>query len=133
MEAPDKILFYDGSCGLCDKSVQWIVARDENRELHFAPLFGETYDAVLSEQHEDLKNIDSVVFYERGKVHIRSRAIANVGKYLTRGRWVRYLRFFPTFLADLGYRFIASIRYKVWGEKNVCRIPSPEERAQLLP
>ena len=47
--------------------------------------------------------------------------------------WMRVFRFIPAFLTDLGYRFIASIRYRVWGKADVCRIPTPAERARFLP
>lgn len=132
-ETNPTLVFYDGECGLCQKSVQWLLDHDSNGRLRFAPLQGSTAADTLGERDE-LADVDSIVFLEDGELYVRSRAAFRIASYLDPGwRWLRHLRVFPTFLTDLGYRFIAKIRYRVWGKADVCRIPSIEERARFLP
>lgn len=127
------MVFYDGECGLCQKSVQWLLDHDGEGRLQFAPLQGSTAAEALGER-EELVGVDSIVFLEGDHLYLRSRAVFRIASYLDPGwRWLRHFRVFPAFLTDLGYRFVAKIRYRVWGKADVCRIPSPEERARFLP
>ncbi len=130
---PRQIVFYDGDCGLCQRSVQWLMRHDRAGRLVYAPLGGETATAALANITLP-PNLDSIVFYDDGKAYVRSRAIFRIVRYLDPG--VRYLRHFgilPAFLTDLGYRFIAAIRYRVWGRADTCRVPTASERQRLLP
>lgn len=132
-ERGQTLVFYDGECGLCQKSVQWLLDNDGEGRLRFAPLQGETAADTLGEK-EELKGVDSIVFLEDGELYLRSRAIFKIAAYLDPGwRWLRHFRVVPAFLTDLGYRFIAKIRYRVWGKADVCRLPTAEERARFLP
>ncbi|MEM6955441.1 MAG: DCC1-like thiol-disulfide oxidoreductase family protein [Myxococcota bacterium] len=133
MGRPERLVLYDGDCGLCQKSVQWLLDHDTEGKLRFAPLQGETAKPIL-QAHEELEGVDSVVYVEGDEAFVRSRPIFKLSAHLDkRWRWLRHLQIIPAFLSDLGYRFIAAIRYKVWGHADVCRIPTPEERARLLP
>lgn len=130
---PSRLVFYDGECGLCQKSVQWLLNHDSEGRLLFAPLQGTTAADTLSKVPE-LSGVDSIVFLEDERLYVRSRAIFQIARYLDPGwRWLRHFRVIPAFLTDLGYRFIAKIRYRVWGKADVCRIPTVEERARFLP
>lgn len=132
-----RLVLYDGVCGLCDKSVQWLLDNDPEGRLRFAPLQGETAAAVLA-RHPEVEEIDSILFVEREgdeeRVYWRSRALFRIAAHLqTRWRALRLLRIFPAFLTDLGYRLVAKIRYRVWGKLDSCRVPTPDERARFLP
>lgn len=127
------LVFYDGECGLCQKSVQWLLDHDGAGRLRFAPLQGSTAADALGERAE-LAGVDSIVFLEQERLYLRSRAVFQIASYLDPGwRWLRHFRILPAFLTDLGYRFVAKIRYRVWGKADVCRIPTPQERARFLP
>ena len=127
------IVLYDGECGLCHRSVKFLIKRDRG-QLYYAPLQGETA-ASLKKQHPEIpETMESVVLVDDGRVHLRSKAFLYVARYLTRPwRWAYYLRWLPAFLLDLGYRVIARIRYRVWGKYDACQRPSVEQQAQLLP
>ena len=135
---PPRLVLFDGVCGLCDKSVQWLLEHDPEGKLRFAPLQGETAEAVLARHPNLPAKLDSIIFVEQGdggeeKAYARSRAVFHIVRHLG-GAWraLAVFRFFPAFLTDIGYRFIAAIRYKVWGKLEACRVPSPEERARFL-
>lgn len=135
---PPRLVLYDGVCGLCDKSVQWLLEHDPTGRLVYAPLEGPTAAAVL-ERHDLPGGLDSIVFVERDelgieRVHWRSRAILRIVSHLPGGwRRLSWLRVFPALLTDLGYRFVAAVRYRIWGKLDVCRVPREDQRARFLP
>ncbi len=126
-------MLYDGECGLCNRSVKFLIARDGG-QLYYAPLQGETAGALREEHPEIPRTLESVVLVDDGKVRLRSKAFLYGAKYLTRPwRWAYAFRWLPAFLLDLGYRFIARIRYRVWGKYDTCQLPTTDQRAKLLP
>jgi predicted DCC family thiol-disulfide oxidoreductase YuxK len=138
-ENPPNLVLYDGDCGLCDRSVQWLLDHDPEGVLHFAPLEGPTAEALRVAHPAIPSGRSTIVFVERGadaaeRVYLRSRAIFRITKRLPGA--VRALSVFallPAFLTDLGYRFVARIRYAVWGKVEQCRVPAPNERARFHP
>lgn len=128
------LVLYDGTCGLCAKSVRWILRHEKDHELTFAPLQGET-TAALREKHPEIpESIDTVVYIQDGRVHLRSKAFLYLAKHLRAPwRWAYAFRWFPGFLLNIGYRFIAAIRYKVWGRADACELLAPEQRVRFLP
>ncbi|MBK9371287.1 MAG: DUF393 domain-containing protein [Deltaproteobacteria bacterium] len=135
---PPLVVLYDGVCGLCDKSVQWLLDHDPQGRFHFTPLQGETAAALRARHAEIPETLESMLLVDsRGPVRtvaLRSRAVFLTLRELGGvWSWIALLRVFPAFLTDLGYRVVASIRYRVWGELDACRLPSPEERARFLP
>jgi predicted DCC family thiol-disulfide oxidoreductase YuxK len=129
------LVLYDGNCGLCDRSVQWLLVRDRGRLLHFSPLQGETAREVVSIR-EPFETIVLVERLEDGRIVVRERSRAFLRIFaLLGGFWgcVSWFRVLPAFLTDLPYRLIARIRYRVWGRLDACRMPAPEDRDRFLP
>jgi predicted DCC family thiol-disulfide oxidoreductase YuxK len=132
MAAP--VVLYDGTCGLCSKSVRWILRHERDHELVFAPLQGETAAELRTKFPRIPQTLESVVLVDGDRAHLRSKAFLNVARHLRAPwRWGYGLRWFPGFILDLGYRLIAAIRYKIWGRVDACELPSPEHRARFLP
>jgi predicted DCC family thiol-disulfide oxidoreductase YuxK len=138
---PARLVIFDGVCGLCDRAVQFFLEHDKDGTLRFTPLQGETARRVL-EAHPELVGVDSVIFVEREgegasateTVYVRSKAVFRVSRYLDgSARALRVFSFLPQAIADVGYDFVASVRYKIFGKLESCRIPSPEVRARFLP
>lgn len=133
---PDRVVFYDGECGLCDRSVQWLVKRDRRRRLRYAPLQGRTV-AALAPRLPGLpttSTFDTICFLEGGRVLTRSAAVFAIVAHLgAPWSWLRLFRWVPRALADRAYDAVASRRYRIWGKADACRVPTPEERACLLP
>jgi predicted DCC family thiol-disulfide oxidoreductase YuxK len=132
------LVLYDGMCGFCDASVQWILRHDPAGRFRFAPLQGETA-ADVRRRHPDVpENIETLVFVEGSgageRVWLRSHAVFRIAGLLGwPWRIAGVFVVFPRFLTDLAYRAFARIRYYVWGRRDACRIPKPEERARFLP
>jgi len=133
---PDRLVIFDGVCGLCDKTVQFLLDHDDAGTLRFTTMQGETAARVRA-THPELEGVDSIVFVERNgakeSIFVRSKAVFRIARYLDPGvRWLGVFGVLPQFLADAGYDTIASVRYKVFGKLDTCRIPTPETRARFL-
>lgn len=132
MELTDQpVLFFDGVCNLCNGFVDFLVKRDRKRIYRYAPLQGKTADYALP---SDVRGADSFVFCLRGEVYLRSSAALKVLAGLG-GVWslARFLLWIPIPVRDGIYRLIATNRYRVFGRKDTCRLPRPEERELFLP
>lgn len=129
------VLLYDGTCGLCAASVQFVLKRDPAGELRFAALDSAFGQSVV-EQHPELRGVDSLVWVERpdgarGRVLVRSGAVLRVAEYLG-GAWrmALVLWLVPPFVRDAVYRFIARHRHRITHDK--CLVPTPEQRRRFL-
>ena len=127
------ILFYDGECGLCSRSVRFLMRRDRDALLYYAPLQGET----AAEQLEaGLRESLATVIYQRasGEILLRSDAVLQALIDIN-SRW-RYLSrlalWIPRSWRDGIYNWIAARRKKFF-TKGSCPLPSPAENRQLLP
>jgi predicted DCC family thiol-disulfide oxidoreductase YuxK len=133
------LLLYDGTCGFCASSVQWVLRRDHRGTLRFAALQGETARPILA-RHPELANVDSVIWVEgspeaRERVLVRSDAAIAVGWYLE-GWWAAAATIavgIPRGVRDWGYDFIARHRHQLTRNGPECLLPTAEERARFLP
>jgi predicted DCC family thiol-disulfide oxidoreductase YuxK len=123
------IIFYDGVCGLCDRSVQFVIKRDTKRVFRYATLQSEFARGVLGENI----SFDSFILYDKGKVFYRSSAALRTFAKLG-GIWplTSILMLVPPFIRNAVYDFIAGNRYKWFGKFDSCKIPTPEQRALFL-
>ena len=127
------VVLYDGTCGLCHRSVRWILRHERDHDVQFAPLQGETAAALRAEHPEIPEELSTIVFVEGGRVHLRSKAFLFAARHLRAPwRWGYAVRWLPALLLDLGYRLIARIRYRIWGHVDVCELPAPEHRGRFL-
>lgn len=129
---PHSTVFFDGVCNLCNGFVDYLIRRDSAGVLKYAPLQGSTAKAKLPRaQSEDL--LSMAFISADGKLYTESSAalksIAALG-----GVYSLASLFFviPKFLRDFVYRIVASHRYQWFGQKDTCRLPSPEERSRFL-
>ncbi len=127
------VLFFDGVCGLCNVAVDWLIARDPAGVLRFAPLQGETAAASLPAGDTDQPKY--LVLLDDSGRRIRTAAVIGALDHLG-GRWAVaawLLWVVPAPLRDVGYHAVTRVRYLVWGKKEICRMPTPEERSRFLP
>lgn len=134
---PPRLVLFDGVCGLCDRTVQWLLDHDQEAALYYTTLQGETAAQILA-RHPGLQGVDSIVFVEREgdeeRVFVRSKAVFRLARYLDPGvRWLRGFSVLPQALADFGYDLVASVRYRIFGKLESCRIPDAAVRSRFLP
>ena len=132
------ILLYDGTCGFCAESVQFVLARDRKGTLRFAALDSATGRAIL-ERHPEVRGFGSVLFVEPDygatpeRVFAHSTAALRVAAYLG-GSWrlLQLARLVPSPIRDAVYRLIARHRHRLSANGPVCVIPSAQDRARFL-
>jgi predicted DCC family thiol-disulfide oxidoreductase YuxK len=127
------LALYDGTCGLCARSVRWILAHERDHDIMFAPLQGPTA-ALARERYPHIPmSIDTVVYVSNGRAHLRSKALLHASNHLRAPwRWAYALRWFPAFILDLAYRVVATLRYRIWGHADACGLVTPEQRQRFL-
>lgn len=130
-EIPSSIVFFDGVCNLCNGFVDFLVRQDHRHVLRFASLQGKTSRDLLGPGAGE--KLASVVFYQNGSRLTESAAAIQILASLG-GAWraLLILRVIPSFLRDPIYRWIARNRYRWFGKRETCRLPSPEERSLFL-
>ena len=128
------ILLFDGHCNLCNAWVQFIVKRDSAGTIRFASLQSGAGRRLLEEHKIDEDYIESLVFFEEERFSVNSNAALRTLSYLD--DWQKHLIFLtvvPRSLRDLVYRFIARNRYKWFGRREQCMIPTTELSKRFLP
>lgn len=131
------IVLYDGECGLCQHSVQWLLDHDRTGMLLYAPLQGDTAAELLaSVQLPD--GLDSIIYVSESEgsmsVEWYSTGILQL-LHLLPLPWSlgRFFLWVPKFIRDGVYRFIARNRIKWFGNADSCRLPSVDEASRFLP
>jgi predicted DCC family thiol-disulfide oxidoreductase YuxK len=120
------ILFYDGVCGLCNRLVQFVLLNDQQKIMQFAPLQGETAEGYVYCLPASIQSLNTIVYFYplSGKVYTKSSAMVRV-LWDMGGKW-RFLSILlwcvPFLIRDLGYWFVAKIRYRLFGKKESCYI-----------
>lgn len=126
------ILLFDGICNYCNSWVNFAIRNDKKAVLRFAPLQSATGHR-LREQFGIPPETDSVIMIDNGKCYLYSDAALRMAKYL---RWparaLYALIIVPRFLREFIYKLIARNRYKWFGKKETCMIPSPQVRDRFL-
>ena len=128
------ILLFDGHCNLCNAWVQFIVKRDSAGTIRFASLQSGSGRRLLEEHKIDANYIDSLVLFEEESFSLSSNAALRILLYLN--GWERHLIFLsvvPRSLRDIVYRFIAKNRYKWFGRREQCMVPTAELSKRFLP
>ena len=127
------IILFDGVCNFCNGAVNFTIKRDKQKQIRFAALQSEAGRQLVRQYGLPADDMRSFLFIENSKVYNRSTAALKVCMYL-KGLWpLCYgLIVIPAFIRNGIYDWIAKNRYKWFGEKQECMIPSPEVRAKFL-
>jgi predicted DCC family thiol-disulfide oxidoreductase YuxK len=126
-----KIIFFDGYCGLCNGFVDFILKFDKNAVFKFSPLQSEFAKTKLNQS--DVEDLKSVVVLINDKTYRKAeaalKALAELG-----WPWKILLIFslLPEKVLNLFYDLIAANRYRIFGKRETCRIPTPEERERFI-
>jgi predicted DCC family thiol-disulfide oxidoreductase YuxK len=128
----ERIILFDGICNFCNQSVQFILKRDPNGLFKFASLQGETAKLLLK-KYDFNNEINSFVLIENERIFIKSDAALRVCRNL-KGPWklLSIFRIIPPFIRDFLYDVIAANRYKWFGKKESCMLPSQVWKKRFL-
>ena len=133
MENNKPILFFDGHCNLCNGMIDFLVRQDSKIRVLVAPLRGQTAEQKLpQESREKMSSI--VLLKPDGDLYSKSAAAFRVAWAV--GGLLRVFTIFwilPRPITDYLYDQVAAARYKIFGKRETCRIPSEEEKQHFLP
>ena len=127
-----RLILFDGECNFCDASVQFIIKRDPKALFKFTSLQSDSGIDMLRKFGVSEKT-DSIVLIEGDHYYTESTAALKIARHLT-GLWKLCYIFIvvPKPLRDIFYRFVAKNRYKWFGKKDACMLPSVEQRKRFL-
>ncbi|WP_279250709.1 thiol-disulfide oxidoreductase DCC family protein [Candidatus Marimicrobium litorale] len=123
---------FDGVCNVCAASVRFILANDKTESILFAPLQSEVGDRLMRQHGIDSADTDTFLYVSGGKAYIRSDAALEVARNFGFWRVLRILRWFPRAWRDACYASLASNRYRWFGKRDQCYLPTAKERDRFL-
>ena len=129
-----KLILFDGICNLCNASVLYVIKRDKNNVFMFATLQSDIGKQIIQQYHLDASKTDSILLYSETKgLFIKSSAALHIAKYLGFPNNLMSIFFIiPPFFRNWVYDYIAKNRYKWYGKKEQCMLPTPELKSKFL-
>ncbi len=127
------IILFDGICNLCNSSVQFIINRDKKDQFLFSSLQSDASQQILLQNNLENLDFKTILLIENGKVYSKSTAILRIAKQLS-GLYPVFYGFIiiPKPIRDFFYTIISKNRYKWFGKKDSCMIPTTKLKAKFL-
>ena len=127
------IILFDGVCNFCNTAVNFVIKRDKTHTIFFSPLQTIAGQALLNQYSLPANELQSFFFIENGKAYTRSTAALKVCRHLN-ALWPLCYGFIiiPKFIRDGIYNWVAKNRYKWFGIRQECMIPTPDIKARFL-
>lgn len=129
-----KIILFDGVCNLCDNAVQYVIKHDKKDIFRFVALQSDLGKEILNHLKIDPSKTDSIILYEPGVAYFYKSDAAleilnELGGLL---KWSIIFKMIPSSLRNPIYDYVAKNRYKWYGKKDACIIPTPDLKAKFL-
>ncbi len=135
LDPPASVLLYDGDCGLCHQSVQFVLRHDVAGRVYFLPLQSPSAQAYARARGVPIQ-LDTIYFIHHGQLYTKSRAVAQLLQLLPMRRYqllARLLHHYPRPLADRAYDLVARYRHRLPGlARPACLLPSTEHTGRFL-
>ncbi len=127
------IVLFDGICNFCNSSINFIIEHDRKNSFKFAPLQSEIGEKLMGKFELNSPLIDSVILIENDQAFTHSTAALKIARHLG-GIWQLAYVFIviPKFIRDFFYKLFAKNRYRLFGKRDACMLPTPEVRAKFL-
>jgi predicted DCC family thiol-disulfide oxidoreductase YuxK len=127
------LILFDGVCNFCNASVNFVIARDPKKNFRFAPFQSSAGQDLLKKFGLLATDLDTMVLIEDGRVFTRSTAGLKIARRLS-SLWPLLYAFMivPRFFRDAVYNVVARNRYRWWGRRDACMVPTPEVRERFL-
>jgi len=128
-----KIILFDGVCNLCNASVNFVIQRDTKDVFRFAALQSEIGKKYISEFNINPLDTDSIILIDKDKCYIKSTAALHIAKSMS-GAYPLLFGFIivPRFIRNWVYDYVAKNRYKWYGKRESCMVPTPEFQRNFL-
>lgn len=127
------VVLFDGVCNFCNSSVNFIINHDKKNYFRYAAIQLEPGQALMKKFNLDPVNLSSFVLVEGEKYYTKTTAVLRVAKNLGFPWNLSYIFIVvPPFIRNISYNIIAKYRYKWFGKREACRVPTPKEREKFL-
>lgn len=127
------IVLFDGVCNLCNSSVQFVIKHDHKKLFSFASLQSEFGQQLLKEKGLPTENFNSFMLLENDQLFSKSTGALRMLKHLGSGWQILYAFIIvPKFIRDAVYNFVSQNRYRWFGKKEACWIPTPDLKKRFL-
>ena len=127
MDKNETVIIFDGVCNLCNSFIHYVIKRDADAVFRFAPLQSDAAQHLLADHYGKPFEADTIVLIKNGVSYDQSDAVLEILKELPRLRFFRgVLGVLPKPVRDFLYRVIARNRYRLFGKKNQCMVPTEE-------
>ena len=127
------IILFDGVCNFCNGAINFIIRQDSKKLFRFAPLQSSTGQQLLQQYQLFQNPFDSFILIQDGKAFIKSTAALKLYNRLGwYWKWTQIFWLIPPFLRNAVYDVIAKNRYKLFGKKEECMIPTPDVRSRFV-
>lgn len=129
-----QLILFDGVCNLCNNTAQYIIKHDKNNVFMFAPLQGEAGKKIIDNYNIDTSKTDSIILYnEKNGIVYKSTAALKIASKLTFPiKLLSVFLFIPPFIRNWVYDFIAKNRYRWFGKKDACMIPTDNLKSKFI-
>lgn len=129
----DHLILYDGVCKFCNRSINFILSRERNTKLTFAPLQSKLGQSILLDYKLPIDYTDSLLYVSKGQMSSHAEAAFKIAQFLKAPwRWLSFLSVLPMFITNFFYKLIAKHRYKLMGQADACILPTPATRDRFL-
>ncbi|MFD2725888.1 thiol-disulfide oxidoreductase DCC family protein [Hyunsoonleella rubra] len=129
-----KLILFDGVCNLCNSSVLYVIKRDKTNQFMFTALQSEAGQEIIDHFKIDTSKVDSILLYtpEKGITYKSTAALKIASKLGFPTNLLSVFLIVPSFVRNWVYDFVAKNRYKWYGKKDACMIPTPELKSKFL-
>jgi predicted DCC family thiol-disulfide oxidoreductase YuxK len=127
------IVLFDGVCNLCNGFVQFVLKHEKAAFIKFASLQSLAGQSLLKDHKIDQVNVDSIVLIHNQKAYIKSSAVLSLLKFM-KFPWnvFVFLKIIPPLISDKIYDLVAKYRYRLFGRRESCWLPTPEYKSRFL-
>lgn len=133
VEIKNPVVLFDGVCNLCSSTVQFIIKHDKKKQFRFASLQSNFGQEVMKHFGLPVNELNSFILLEQGKIYTKSTGALRLTKKLDGLLPLLYAFIIvPPFIRNAVYSFVAKNRYKWFGKKEACWLPTPELRKRFL-
>lgn len=133
MKKKHKIILFDGVCNLCNTSVNFVIQRDKNDVFRFAALQSEIGNKYISKFNINPLDTDSIILIDKDKSYVKSTAALHIAKSMSDAYPLLFgFIIIPRFIRNWVYDYVAKNRYKWYGKKESCMIPTEKLKGKFL-
>jgi predicted DCC family thiol-disulfide oxidoreductase YuxK len=126
------VVLFDGVCNLCNGAVQFVLRRDRHAAFRFASLQSNYAKDLMKRFGLIPGTLHSLLLYDNGVLYEKSDAALRIASYLKGFSVLSAFKIVPRFIRDGVYDFVARNRYRIFGKRDECMIPTPETKGRFI-